>query len=805
MPKTDPQLKSNDCGISAIKTVFNIFEKNISRKYIEENIPLDQKGSRISDLRDFFNANGFKAEFKLFDANYIGGNEAAIETLFPFILPVKHKNGTRYIVVNELKGKKFKVYDPTKGSQYMLTLQELKSRSAGHKQDWDLIETEDKIRAICSEDLKEYKIDCEEAIIENGHAALFNKLTYFKYLKESFGFKDVTAEKNFLDDLIKNQEISAIPNNFKTLELEKGKIKNNSPVVLAVQPVFEKETTAPAYPEEVRGSLYWQLFKQLGDYKKLWYIYIFAALFSAITAQIAVFTNQILIDNVLPTYNINTLMLFAFGLGIYKVFDLATTLYKNFVSVHLGNALDRYFLFSFDHKINASSLSYIHSYKKGDLMERVSDSMKLKTFFMKFFTGILVDLSVSLYSLCILFFIDKMLTLIVLGVMILFVFWFKFITPYLKQNERLRYIRKADFISKMMEKVEGIQVIKSFRIERFHSNKIYSSINEYLRIQLRNGYVDLINKFVVAVTIIFSSVLIIVFLTKSAIETQIITLGQIVTFIALSSKIFSSLKGILDDNMTLQENEVILKRYLDFDEKTQQVAPKGIRDFIIEKIEFQSIHYGYLPNELVLKDINLKIRKGEKIKIEGQNGSGKSTFSKILTTLYHPNSGAILINNKDKKFYDEEKMREKIVLVTNEDILFNDSIYNNIALGKDISISEMLDLAKDINFYDFIASKEDGLEFIINENGKNLSTGQRKKILLLRALFAEAEVIILDEVLSGMDIESRNKVESLIDSNSDKIFIIISHEPINNINFSKKYKISNGELYVLQHEINQLY
>jgi len=804
MPKTDQQLKNNDCGISAIKTVFNIFEKNISRKYIEENIPLDQKGSRISDLKDFFNSNGFDASFKLLDANYIEGNEAYFQSIFPFILPVKHKNGSRYVVVNELKGKKFKVYDPNKGSQYLLSLQELKNKAINNKSDWDLAETVDKIISICSTELEEYKINIHEVITENGHASLYNKLVYFKYLKESFGFKSKDAEKNFLHDLLKNQEISTIPNNFKTLELEKGKVKNNSPLILSIKSNEVKEA-AVTYPEETKGSLYWQLFKQLGDYKNIWYIYIFAALFSATTAQIAVFTNQILIDNVLPTYNLNTLILFAIGLGIYKVFDLSTTLYKNYVSMHLGNALDRFFLFSFDEKINNSSLAYIHSYKKGDLMERVSDSMKLKTFFMKFFTGILVDLSVSVYSLCILFFINKMLTMVVLAVMILFVFWFKFITPYLKQNERLRYIRKADFISKMMEKVEGIQVIKSFKIERFHSNKIYTSINDYLRIQLRNGYVDLVNKIVVALIIIFSSVVIMVFLTKSAIETQIITLGQIVTFIALSSKIFSSLKGILDDNMTLQENEVILKRYLDFDEQTTANSSKGIKDFTIDKIEFQNINYGYMPNELVLKDINLKIKKGEKIKIEGQNGSGKSTFSKILTTLYQPNAGSILINNRDKKFYDDEKMGEKILLVTNEDILFNDSIYSNIALGKEISISDILDKAKDINFYDFIASKEDGLDFIINENGKNLSTGQRKKILLLRALFAETEIIILDEVLSGMDIESRNKVESLINDDEDKTYIIISHEPIKNINFSKKYKITNGELYVLQHEIDQFY
>ena len=805
MPITDPQLKSNDCGISAIKTIYNIYGKNISRRYIEQNIALEEKGSRISDIKNFLNSNGFMAQFKLFDINHIGGNETSLQELFPFILPIENKNGLHYIVVNEIKNNRLKVYDPSKGSQYYLSLQEMKKKSYFNKNHWDLADTEDKIIAICSQDLSDYQINFENTLIENGHAVLFNKLTYFKYLKDSFGFKDLLAERNFLTDLLKNQEISSVPNSFKILELEKGKIKNNSPLILVVKAIEEEKDTQQSYPEEENGSLYWQLFKQLGEYKKLWYIYIFAALFSAATAQIAVFTNQIMIDNVLPTYNLNTLVLFAAGLGIYKIFDIFTTVYKNFVGIHLGNALDKYFLFSFDKKINNSSLSYIHSYKKGDLMERVSDSLKLKSFFMKFFTNILVDVSVSIYSLCILFFIDKTLTLIVLGVMILFFLWFKFITPYLKQNERLRYIRKADFLSKMMEKVDGIQVIKSFKIERFHSNKIFISINEYLKIQLRNGYIDLLNKIVVALIVIVSTIFIILFLTKSAIETQIITLGQIVTFIALSSKIFSSLKGILDDNLTLQENEVILKRYLDFDEKTKKVSKKGIQDFNIEKIEFQNLNYGYLPDEFVLKDINLKIRKGEKIKIEGQNGSGKSTFSKVLTTLYHPNSGSILINEKDKKFYNDDKMRDKILLVTNEDTLFNDTIQNNIILGKEIAVTAILDMAKQINFYEFIASKDDGLEFIINENGKNLSTGQRKKILLLRALFSDAELIILDEVLSGMDLESRNKIETMIDEDLTKTYIIISHEPITNINFSKKYKISNGELFLLQHEIDPVY
>jgi subfamily B ATP-binding cassette protein HlyB/CyaB len=168
-----------------------------------------------------------------------------------------------------------------------------------------------------------------------------------------------------------------------------------------------------------------------------------------------------------------------------------------------------------------------------------------------------------------------------------------------------------------------------------------------------------------------------------------------------------------------------------------------------------------------------------------------------LTTLYHPTAGHVLINGRDKKFYNEETVKDKILLVTNEDILFNDSLYNNIALGKEISIERILDLAEQINLYAFIAGKDEGLEFIINENGKNLSTGQRKKILLLRALFADAELIILDEVLSGMDNESRDKVEAHINADQSKTYIIISHEPIHHIQFNSTYKISDGELFVL--------
>ncbi|MBI3481907.1 MAG: ATP-binding cassette domain-containing protein [Bacteroidetes bacterium] len=137
-------------------------------------------------------------------------------------------------------------------------------------------------------------------------------------------------------------------------------------------------------------------------------------------------------------------------------------------------------------------------------------------------------------------------------------------------------------------------------------------------------------------------------------------------------------------------------------------------------------------------------------------------------------------------------MKDKILLVTNEDILFNETIEFNITFGRSMSQSRIISLAREIGLYDFISSHEDGLQFTISENGKNLSTGQRKKIFIMRALLSKAEIVILDEVLSGIDMISREKIEGLIDAVTDRAFIIISHEPVRKLRFDKYYLMTNG-------------
>ncbi|KAA1245495.1 ABC transporter transmembrane domain-containing protein [Aquimarina sp. RZ0] len=791
------QLQSNDCGVATIRIIYTFYNKYISRDQIINSIDIGKKGISVSGLKDFFEDNGFITEYKLWNGTT---SIDSSDNYFPFILPVINTKYNNFLIVKG-KGKRkdtFEIHDPGSGTTYFASFDDLKSSIRFYETDEEYAPVKEAAyyTAIIQNDLSVYDLESEKLLEENDISLITNKLSYFKYIKDNFGFKNKESEKQFLIDLLENQEISKVPEKFRKLYYKEGKLRVKVPTILVIKP-GEKSDKLEIKNEEKKKSVYWSLYKQLKSQKKLWYIYITAAFFSAFVTQLAVFINQVLIDYVLPAYNTRTLFLFAFGLVIYQIFNIFTSAYKRFVGIHLKNQLDRFFLQKFDTKISTFSLRYLQLYKKGDLMERVSDAMKLKRFFTKFFTSVFIDLSISLYSLVILFFINWQLSLLILLILIVFYYWFRFITPLLQHNERIRFHEKATFLSNIIEKIEAIQIIKSFGIEKKQSQKTNKKIDAYLSIQLKNEYLNLTNTTVVSLIVGIMTVVVILVLSQFAITTQKISLGQIITFIALSTKIFSAFKSILNQNLTLQENQIILKRFFDFDELTyKKESENDISDFTIDTLEIKNMCFSYKTNQPILHQINFSINNQEKIQIEGSNGSGKSTLSKVMTALYDYDSGEILINNTLSKFYNTNSLNRKILLSTSDDILFNDTVLENICLGKDIELSELIELSRKIGFYEFIASKEDGFDFLITNNGKNVSTGQRKKIILLRAFFSPAEIFILDEVLSGIDTESRIAIEKYINQDKRK-YIIVSHEPVENISFSKKYRLKDGKLNIL--------
>lgn len=799
--QVDQQLKHNDCGISAVKTIFNLYGLYIARADIEESIQLTESGASLEEIKKFFDGRHFETAFTLLDLNSLKFSPGELEKAIPCILPVKGRQGQHYVVIKSIRKNKLEILDPAAGQTYRWTFSELMNRAYIATANYDYISNKQLLQHIIYQELSAYGIDAAKT--ENHDiAGIFNKLTYFFYLRENFGFSNPVAEKNFLLDLLFNQELGALPRQFKTLKLNEAKLRITTPVVLTVKKpgniILPEEKVIAAKPV----NAYRKLISEMKAYHKLWAIYIASALFAALIGQLTIFSNQILIDNILPDYSLNLLILFAIGLGIFKLFDLILSLYKTFISVHLANIFDNFFLSSFVQKLNSFSIRYIQSFSRGDLTERIKDSLSLKTFFIRFFTNILIDAFVALYSLMILFIINWKISMIVVAVLGVFILWFYMVTPYIRENEKRRFLQKSDLFSSLFENIDGLQVIKSFRLEAMFMQRLAPKIKSILAIQKKVRYVNLINSGVINFIIIIAGILIISFLSQNA-SAKGISVGQIITFLALSRQVFSAVSSILDENLDLQENNIILQRYFDFgktDSKNEAppVHPK-IRSYALDRIEFRNVAFHYVPHRPVFSDLNIVINKGDKIQLEGSNGTGKSTFCKVLSLLYIPDSGNIFINNEKHHYYSTASLRKKILLVSNEDILFNDTLGYNLSFDYTRNPSEILALAKEIGLHDFIAGNAEGLDYIINEQGRNLSTGQRKKILMMRAFLSEADLVILDETLSGIDKESREKIENYINRQTGRSFIIISHEPLYYLKFSKTLIMQNGTINQLQH------
>ena len=360
---------------------------------------------------------------------------------------------------------------------------------------------------------------------------------------------------------------------------------------------------------------------------------------------------------------------------------------------------------------------------------------------------------------------------------------------------------KSNLFSSLFENIDGLQVIKSFRLEGSFMRRQSPKIKSILDIQRKVRYVNLVNSGVINFIIIIAGLLIIVFLSKSSIVSRSITIGQIITFLALSRQVFSSMSSILDENLELQENGIILNRYFDFNQlATVELTNKAdkIRTFKMDSIEFKHVGFHYIPQKPVFTDLNVLINRGDKILLDGGNGAGKSTFCKVLSLLYAPNSGDILVNGEKMNFFHESSLRKKILLVSNEDILFNDTIGYNLTFDYNSDPTVLLDMAKKVGLYDFIVDRPEGLDFIVNEKGANLSTGQRKKILLMRALLSNAELIIFDEILSGIDKESKERIEHYLNEDFQRSFIFISHEPLGILRFTKTLLMQHGSVKQLQ-------
>lgn len=450
-------------------------------------------------------------------------------------------------------------------------------------------------------------------------------------------------------------------------------------------------------------------------------------------------------------------------------------------------------------KILRLQLSYFTDEKKGDILSRMSiDVIEIDYTILSFIEVIFRDpLSIILYVGSLLY-ISPQLTMIVFIILPITGLIIGRIGRSLKETANLSQSAIGNLISLVEESLSGLRIIKAFTAEQF-SQKKFSEEN----IRYNNLMVNASKKRDLSAPITeFLAIIILIFIIwyggKLVIGTNSsLTPENFIFYCIVFSQIIPPAKSFSTAYFNIQKGMASFKRIskiLDAEIKIMEhkdaIEIKGFN----EKIEFKDISFSY-DKEFVLKNINLTVSKGKTIALVGRSGGGKSTLADLVPRFYDATEGEILIDGISIKNCTIASLRNLLGIVTQESILFNDTVYNNISFGRNTTEQEVENAAQIANAHEFIASLEKKYQYSIGNRGEKLSGGQRQRISIARAVLKNPPILILDEATSALDTESEKLVqEALQNLMKNRTTLVIAHRLSTIQNADEIIVIEKGEI-----------
>jgi subfamily B ATP-binding cassette protein MsbA len=432
-------------------------------------------------------------------------------------------------------------------------------------------------------------------------------------------------------------------------------------------------------------------------------------------------------------------------------------------------------------KILKLPIGYFTEQRKGDLMSRMTNDInEVEGSIIGTLEGWVKDPLAIIINLTVLFYISPKLTFFILLSLPIMGLFIGRISRSLKRQSVKVSEKIGETFSTIDETLGGLRVIKAFNVEKKLMNKFLQISDEFLKARNEVGFKrDLASPMseLMGVTI-FASIL--WFGGRLVLSHEIAMNGALfLTYMGLFYNIIDPAKSISAAFSNMQKGsaaigriEQILNAPITVDEN-----PNGKKiDTFNHSIEFKNVSFNY-DDVVILKNINLKIEKGKTVALVGSSGAGKSTLADLVPRFHDVSSGEILVDGINIKDYSLHSLRSLISIVTQEPILFNDTIANNIALGmEETNMNDIKDSAKIANADNFITAKENGYETNIGDRGMKLSGGERQRMTIARAVLKNPPILILDEATSSLDTESERLVQDAINNlMSNRTSIVIAH------------------------------
>lgn len=482
-----------------------------------------------------------------------------------------------------------------------------------------------------------------------------------------------------------------------------------------------------------------------------------------------------------------------YALLIVVLLVISTFLLKNlfgflasFHLMHLKNGVLKDLRNTMYHKIIALPISYYSEKRKGDIMARMlGDIGEVQNSFFMILELMIKEPMTIIFSIIAMMSISVKLTLFVFVFIPVSGIIISRIGKTLKSNSQKLQYEGGYLISIVEESLSGIKVVKSYNAENNFKAKFEDSVHRILKLSnkigLKNNLASPLSEFlgiiVIAILLWYGGNMVLV--GKLATGKPVLDGAQFLAFMGLAYNILTPAKAISKASFNVKNGLAAAQRVFEVLEVENEIV--NIKDAIqktsFEKsISIENISFKY-AKENVLKEFSLEIPKGKTIALVGQSGSGKSTIANLLTRFYEVQSGQIKIDGINIKDLDMHALRGLIGLVTQESILFNDTIKNNILIGKsnatDIEIIEALKIA---NAYEFVQALPMGIESNIGDSGGKLSGGQKQRLSIARAVLKNPPIMILDEATSALDTESERLVQEALEHlMKNRTSIVIAH------------------------------
>ena len=453
--------------------------------------------------------------------------------------------------------------------------------------------------------------------------------------------------------------------------------------------------------------------------------------------------------------------------------NISMTLVQYHLITEMRNRLYKHF--------NSQSLSYFHQKKSGELTSIIiNDVANLRRALGTSFHQLLVEPINLLAFTVLLFIINWKLALISVVIVPVSGITIMTIGRSIRRKSRRTAAMIAGITNIITETFSSIRVVKAFAMEGYEVQRFFKETHKYFKLILRRAKLRLLASPITETLGVMMGVLLLWVGGMEVLSGKGLTPEDFLRFILLLFAMMDPLRKLSNVNVELQAGAASAERIFAILETPPTIVDKFdavIIDTFEDKIQINDVSFKYESDDTVLKNISFEIKKGSAVALVGSSGAGKSTLADLIPRFYDVNQGAIEIDGQDIRHVTLNSLRRLMGIVTQETILFNDTIKANIAYGqKDVDDEQVIAAATAANALEFIEELPEGLDTVIGEKGVKLSGGQRQRLAIARAIMKNPPILILDEATSALDTESERLVQEALETlMTDRTVLVIAH------------------------------